>query len=189
MAEIYLALVDTPGIFAGIIRQVIKIDYIHVTLSMDKNLETAYSVGRRNPSIPFLAGFTREQADEIERAFPDARYKIIAISCTSEQKENILKELTDYYEKRHQIHYCILGLPFILLNRPFYQKNHYTCSSFLAKLLSNNGVTQFSKHFSLVTPKDFYIVYTENIVFEGKLCNYIQERNFCTGESVVYELS
>ena len=35
MAQIYIAFVDTPGFFAGMIRQVIKQKYIHVVLSMD----------------------------------------------------------------------------------------------------------------------------------------------------------
>ena len=50
MAQIYIAFVDTPGFFAGMIRQVIKQKYIHVVLSMDAELEEAYSVGRRNPA-------------------------------------------------------------------------------------------------------------------------------------------
>ena len=45
MAQIYIAFVDTPGFFAGMIRQVIKQKYIHVVLSMDAELEEAYSVG------------------------------------------------------------------------------------------------------------------------------------------------
>jgi len=178
METIYLALVDTPGIFAGMIRRVIKLDYIHVTLSLEKSLEHAYSVGRRNPSIPFFAGFTEEKADEILRAFPGARYKIIEIPCTSEQKESIREELMSCYEHRRQIHYCILGLPFILWNKPFYQRNFYTCSSYLAKLFESHGLALFSKHFSLVTPKDFYKVYADNIVFEGELCNYIRGENY-----------
>ena len=63
MAQIYIAFVDTPGFFAGMIRQVIKQKYIHVVLSMDAELEEAYSVGRRNPAVPLFAGF-----DEVESA-------------------------------------------------------------------------------------------------------------------------
>ena len=52
MAEIYIAFVDTPGFFAGIIRRVIKQKYIHVALSLDPYLEETYSIGRRHPSVP-----------------------------------------------------------------------------------------------------------------------------------------
>ena len=60
MAEIYIAFVDTPGFFAGIIRRVIKQKYIHVALSLDPYLEETYSIGRRHPSVPLIAGFEKE---------------------------------------------------------------------------------------------------------------------------------
>ena len=74
MAQIYIAFVDTPGFFAGMIRQVIKQKYIHVVLSMDAELEEAYSVGRRNPAVPLFAGFEKEDKRKILTVFPTADY-------------------------------------------------------------------------------------------------------------------
>ena len=82
MEQIYFALVDTPGFFESIIRRVTGINYIHVVLSMDRNLREAYSVGRRNPAIPILAGFEKEDAEKIERKFPTAQYRIVSMDCT-----------------------------------------------------------------------------------------------------------
>ena len=65
MSEIYIAFVDTPGIFAGIIRRVIQQKYIHVVISMDPELKEAYSVGRRHPAIPLLAGFEKDEKQKI----------------------------------------------------------------------------------------------------------------------------
>lgn len=61
MTEIYIAFVDTPGIFASIIRRVIKQKYIHVAIGLDENLDEAYSIGRRHPSIPLIAGFEKRR--------------------------------------------------------------------------------------------------------------------------------
>lgn len=61
MEQIYLAFVDTPGFFASIIRRVIGIPYVHVVLSMDADLREAYSVGRRNPAVPLIAGFEKRK--------------------------------------------------------------------------------------------------------------------------------
>ena len=96
MGKIYVALVDTPGLFASLIRRFIGMNYIHVVLSMDQELNEAYSVGRRNPSIPLFAGFEREDAEKIEQAFPTARYRIVSMECTDEQKENIYRRLREY---------------------------------------------------------------------------------------------
>ena len=87
MEQIYLAFVDTPGFFASIIRRVIGIPYVHVVLSMDADLREAYSVGRRNPAVPLIAGFEKENTLEIEAVFPHAKYKVVRMQCTAEQKK------------------------------------------------------------------------------------------------------
>ena len=171
MEKIYIALVDTPGFFAGIIRLAIQREYIHVVLAMDERLEEAYSVGRRNPFIPWFAGFEKENKRKICSAFPTAKYRIY----TKEQKEGIAETLKECYKNRFRFHYCILGLPSILLQKPFYQKRHYTCSSFIARLLSAHGMDLFHKHFSLVTPADFYDYKKDDIMFEGALSDFIEK--------------
>ena len=174
MAKIYIAFVDTPGLFAGIIRRVIRRKYIHVALSLDPFLEEAYSIGRRHPAVPLIAGFEKEDKHRILRAFPEADYMVCSIECTAEQKRYIERELNEAMAKRFRYHYTILGLPFILLNIPFYQKNHYTCSSYIARLLEDAGVCRWGKHFSLVTPGDFYEVYGEKEkIFEGSLNEFV----------------
>lgn len=180
MAQIYIAFVDTPGFFAGIIRRVIKQKYIHVVLSLDPYLEEAYSIGRRHPAVPLIAGFEKENKYRILRAFPDADYMICSIRCTSDQKQYIEQELSMAMKRRFRYHYAIIGLPFILLNIPFYQKNHYTCSSYLGRLLEDAGVCKWDKHFSLVTPRDFFEMKEKEKIFEGSLYELILRDNIKT---------
>lgn len=172
MEQIYLAFVDTPGFFASIIRRVIGIPYVHVVLSMDADLREAYSVGRRNPAVPLIAGFEKENTLEIEAVFPHAKYKAVRMQCTAEQKKSIARQLLQCYKQRKRYHYCIIGLPFILFQIPFYQKNHYTCSSFVTNILEQNGISLFQKHFSLVTPRDFYELEQTETIFEGSLHDF-----------------
>lgn len=169
MSHIYIALVDTPGFFAALIRRFIKQKYIHVVIARDAKLTEAYSVGRRIPELPFLAGFEREDKNRILHTFPSASYRICEIECTSEQKERIFHRLEADYRRRLHIHYAVFGLPFLVFGIPFYVKNQYTCSSYIAKLLQENGISISDKHFSLVTPKDFYEYRDVRVVFEGDL--------------------
>ena len=157
MAQIYIAFADTPGLFASVIRMVLKQKYIHVAVAMDPELEEAYSIGRRHPSVPLIAD-----------------YMGCSIECTEEQKAYIQTQLRETMKKRFRYHYTILGLPFLLLNIPFYQKNHYTCSSFTARLLEEAGVCSWGKHFSLVTPKDFMEYKGKRILFEGSLKDLVE---------------
>ena len=169
MAQIYIAFVDTPGGFAGIIRRVIRQKYIHVAIGLDPGLEEAYSIGRRHPSIPLIAGFEREDKSRILKAFPEADYMICSLECSREQKSYIEERLREAMKKRFRYHYAVAGLPFILWQSPFYQKNHYTCSSYIARLLEEAGVCRWNKHFSLVTPRDFMEYEEKEKVFEGSL--------------------
>ena len=43
MEKLYIGLVDTPGLFAWMIRKAIRQDYIHVVLGMDEMLDECYS--------------------------------------------------------------------------------------------------------------------------------------------------
>lgn len=182
MEHIYIALVDTPGIFAAMIRRFLRQRYIHVVIAADAKMTEGYSVGRRNPAIPFFAGFEREDKNEILQAFPTAAYRICELSCTSIQKEKIMDELKEDYKRRYQIHYAVLALPFIVMGIPFYIKNQYTCSSYIAKLLSENGITVSNKHFSLVTPKDFYECVKLHTIFGGKLKEIAMDNITCHQE-------
>ena len=80
------------------------------------------------------------------------------------------------------------------MGKPFYQRNHYTCSSFIARLLENNGVLSFSRHFSLITPRDFYEYGQQNVIYEGtlrELCIQVNAGQLVPGHypsGVAYEI-
>lgn len=82
MEKLYIALVDTPGFFADIIRRVIKISYCHVALSFDADFQEAYSVGRRDPAIPFFAGFIRENTPKYCGYFQ--RHGIVSVNSPAQ---------------------------------------------------------------------------------------------------------
>lgn len=173
MTYIYIAFVDTPGFFARLIRTFLRQRYVHVALSADRELSECYSVGRRNPAVPVFAGFEKEERYRILHTFPGAYYRVCRLSCTREQKRRIMERLRRDYERRYRIHYAVLALPFLVLGIPFYVRDQYTCSSYLARVLEEQGIRIAEKHFSLVTPKDFYAYEEMDPVFEGELSELV----------------
>lgn len=184
MAHIYIAFVDTPGIFASLIRKFLKQRYVHVVISGDAELTEAYSVGRRNPAIPVIAGFEKEDKAKILHIFPDAFYRICELTCTLEQKQRIMGRLRTDYHRRFRIHYAVCSLPFLVMGIPFYQKDHYICSSYIARILQENGISVSQKHFSLVTPKDFLEYSRLRQIFEGPLSEIVPVDFHCTWRDV-----
>lgn len=173
MEHIYIAMVDTPGLFAALIRRFLRQRYIHVVIGMDAGLNEAYSFGRRNPRVPLFAGFEKEDKRKILRAFPTAEYMVCEVECSREQKARIQERLRQDYKKRFRYHYAVPGLPFIVWGHPFYLKNQYTCSSYIARLLAEQKIKISEKHFSLVTPKDFYLYPDKKVIFEGRLKEFV----------------
>lgn len=184
MESIYLAFVDTPGIFSAVLHRFLKQKYIHVVLSMDSELDEAYSFGRRNPAIPLLAGFEKEDKEKIWKAFPDAGYQVSRVSCSAEQKQHLWRRLFQDYERRFRLHYAVAGLPLIALGIPCPIPGQFTCSSYTAKLLTEAGIWNFGKHYSLVTPKDFLEHDGREIIFEGKLAELLRKSDIPETEAV-----
>ena len=95
-----------------------------------------------------------------------------------------MERLHTDWRKRFHIHYAVIGLPFIVMGIPFYLKNQYTCSSYIARLLQEKGICVSEKHFSLVTPKDFFRYKKMRVIFEGELSEITSECPQCVLESV-----
>lgn len=173
-SEIYIGFVDTPGLFASIIRRVIRQNYIHVVLGFDPELKEAYSIGRRNPAVPLFAGFERENREKILKKYPTARYQVCRVACTKAQREALQQETKAEWDRRFTHHYMIIGLLFLLAGIPFDQKNHDTCSSWLARVTQKVGLQEWEKPFPLITPRDVYEQLGKEssvgtLVFEGTL--------------------
>ena len=102
---------------------------------------------------------------------------ICKLEVSEKQREQMRGKLREDYKNRYRYHYAVAGLVPLVLGKAFYQKNHFTCSSYIAKLLGDNGINITGKHFSLVTPKDFYLYPDKQQIFEGKLRELMAEKN------------
>lgn len=175
--KLYLVLISTPGIFATLIKLFTRHKYIHIVLGMDEELRHAYSFGRRNPKIPLFSGFEQEKMDKVVEHFPRALCMVTEITCTKEQKRNVWKRINYYKKNAKRYHYTVLGLPFLVLGKPFHQKRRYACSQFVARTLEDYGIRKFDKHYSLVTPKDFYYMPDKKVLYVGTIEGYIDKMN------------
>lgn len=121
---------------------------------------------------------------QILHIFPTAFYRICELSCTPQQKQNIMERLRTDYQRRFWIHYAVCSLPFLVMGIPFYLKGHYTCSSYIARILQENGICVSQKHFSLVTPKDFLEYPGMRQIYEGPLSEIVPVDFPCAWEGL-----
>ena len=92
------------------------------------------------------------------------------------------------YNKRMRIHYAVIGLPFILMGVPFILRINIPVLLILERFCRKNGIRVSSKHFSLITPKDFYECEKLRVLFEGRLSEISTKTSGCKIKGVsVYE--
>ena len=139
---------------------------------MDADLREAYSVGRRNPAVPLIAGFEKENTLEIEAVFPHAKYKVVRMQCTAEQKKSIARQLLQCYKQRKAISLLYYRTAFHPVPDTVLSEESLYLSSFVTNILEQNGISLFQKHFSLVTPRDFYELEQTETIFEGSLHDF-----------------
>ena len=61
----------------------------------------------------------------------------------------------------------------MLFNIPYHRQHHYVCSQFVAYVLHESKSVQFKKHFSLMRPQDFTSLSGLDLVYSGKLADYM----------------
>jgi len=174
--KLYIVLVRTPGIFATLIRIFLRLEFIHVVLGLDKDLKRCYSFGRRDPRFPVISGFAREEMDKVQKKFKKARIAQYEIECTVEQKRKVWERLRYYNKNNLKYKYTILGIPCAILGIPYHQKRHYMCSQFVARTLEDYGIRSFPKHYTLMTPRDFYEMEDKKTLYIGSLKRFLDTR-------------
>lgn len=174
MKNIYIILTNTGSYVSKFLNLHINGKYVHVSLSLDKDLSKAYSFGRKYTYTPLPGGFIKENYEKICKHFKNSESKIIELEITDEQYETLKKDLSkNYIKKQDDYKYNLLGLILIKYNIKYHRKNHLACSQFCGKILIENNIIDFKKDYSLITPEDFYQIKGKTI-FEGKTIDYIK---------------
>lgn len=171
--EVYILLTYTGTLFSKGIKLYTKNKYTHVSLSLDHNLESVYSFGRKYPFNPLIGGFVKEDMKKGTYSwYPFTDCVVYRLKVTNEQYENIKEIIKQFESSSEKYKYNLLGFVGVVFNVPIETKYHYFCSQFVAKVMEDSNINLFNKHNSLVRPSDFQkSPYLEKI-YEGMLYKY-----------------
>lgn len=175
--NIYILLTDTGTWFSRMIKCYTKAPYNHASISLDENLEELYSFGRKVYYNPLSAGFIKEGVDRGVFLYKKNTECIIYKMVVSEsQYDEILKRIAQFKYFEDQYRYNLLGVMGIAMNKRIIRKNAFTCSQFVASMIATSGIHEFEKYIELITPNDITKIPQLQLIYEGKLCNYHQEK-------------
>ena len=154
-----------------------KEKYVHISIALDKRWKKVYSFSRKNPRWILPAGFVNENFDLITKRFVNSSCKVYELEITRQQYYKLKNELKKNYIKNAvKYRYNIVGLPMLNFNFPFRRKYHYVCSTFCGKLLTDAGIVDFKKDYSILKPRDFFNLKNSKLIYEGKTSDYLNEK-------------
>ncbi len=167
----YILLSDTGTLLTKLIKLYTKKPYNHASISFDSKLCEVYSFGRKSVRNPFVGGFVRE--DLKSSLFYQADCAIYSFEVNEVQFEMMKEYILEIEKERKQYRYNFLGLFGFLFNRPIKREKAFFCSQFVAAVLKEGSVIDFEKPLSLVAPNDLQQVTAFQLVYQGKLKDYI----------------
>lgn len=172
---VYIMLSDTGTLFTTMIKAYTRAPYNHASLAFDEELKEMYSFGRRNPKNPLHGGFVKEDIHTgTYSRYPETTCVIYRLEVSEREKQK-MKRILDVFIKNHnKFLYNILGVIGVSLKEPIEFSNSYFCSQFVADILDRSGIHLWKKLPTMVTPEDFRKSDRLELLYEGKLANYLK---------------
>lgn len=176
MRKIYIILSYSGSGFSRFLRLFNDDKFVHTSISLDRNLNRCYSFGRKILYFPLPGGFIMEDFRKNVTYFKNSEFKIFELLVDDDRYISLVKDIEDNYVSYiNKYRYNIIGLYYIWRNKIKHRDYHFVCSSFCAKVLSDNGVFDFGKDYSLVRPGDFLNLNYSGMVYEGKVIDYFKK--------------
>lgn len=170
MRRIYILLAQVDSWVMKGIRFYTRARYNHVSISLDGNMKTFYSFGRKVMSFPLIGGLIREELNQgLYRHFKNPNCLIYSLDISDEAYERIVELLQRFLQDEKRYKYNFAAMLGVVIQKPLRMKNRYTCSEFVSYLLSQSGVCQFETEAPLVTPDHFCRLKGLVRVYEGPM--------------------
>ncbi|MDT2829666.1 hypothetical protein P7H60_00205 [Vagococcus carniphilus] len=169
--EVFLIYSANQSFLSKAIKCYTKETYNHVSIAFDKELTQTYSFGRKKVTNPLIGGFVQE--DFWDPFFLTSQCAIYSLEVTNEQYQ-AMTAVINYFDSNKQLfQYNFLGLLALSLKLNIEREHAFFCSEFIATLLAESNIADFSKKHHFVTPKDILELQIFEKVYEGQVINYL----------------
>lgn len=166
---LYIVLTRTNTAISKLIRIFKKDEYTHAAISLDKELNSMYSFGRRNPYNPFIGCFRKEDINEgvygLCKTLPGA---IVEVEVTPQQYAKAKELLNDFILHSDRYKYNYRGLLHSLTDKPTCKEDRFLCSEFVYHVLKESGIMDLQISRNLVRPQDL-LQAEGRIIYKGDL--------------------
>lgn len=171
MKKIYLILTHTGTTLSTIIKCYTKDEFSHVSIALDKELNTMYSFGRLRPNNPFIGGFVHEGIDfGTFKRFKNTQSEIYSLEIADNKYEKIKEEIKKFESNKEKYKFNIIGLFAVSINKKIHYKDTFYCAEFVKYLFEKVKIDNNLP--DIIRPQDFKKLKYIELVYSGKLKDY-----------------
>ena len=171
MKKVYIVLTYTGTILSRIVKLYTRKEFSHVSISLDENLESMYSFGRKNPYLILPAGYVHESVDYgTFKRFKKTKTAIYSLQISDEQYDKLANEIDKFNKDKDNYDFNIIGLFTAMFRWKLKREKKLYCAEFVKVVLDDAGVETNLPN--CVRPDDFKYIEGLKLVYTGKLQNY-----------------
>lgn len=171
--HLYLVLTATSSLLSKTIKLYTRASYNHASIALMPSLNDLASFGRKDLNNPFIGGFVRE--DISHDFFLSARCSIYSCEITLDEYKHIQEQINYFHQHKEDLRYNLLGLITLAVNIDYQRNRAFFCSEFIATILEDSGLYEFSKKPHMVTPKDLQELAIFTHIYTGTISNYLRQ--------------
>ncbi|MGL4656782.1 MAG: hypothetical protein ACRCWM_13010 [Sarcina sp.] len=173
MKKIRVCLTFSGTLYARAIRWYTKDKYSHVSLALEEDKNTWYSMGRKGKNRFWVVRFQEENVRErFMEWFPNTEVMILEKEVSEDLYYKIKVILDSYSEETTKYNY--LGIVGVTMNKGIEHKNRYFCSELVAKILKEVELLDIDKPPVLIKPMDFLEDNSYTMTYEGDMMGYLR---------------
>ncbi|MGL4741601.1 MAG: hypothetical protein ACRC41_12465 [Sarcina sp.] len=172
MRKIRVCLTFSGTIYSRVIRWFTKEKYSHVSLALEEDKNTWFSMGRTGKNKFWIVRYQEENVKErFTEWFPNTEVMILEKEVTNDVYYKIKRMLDEY--ARQDTKYNYAGIIGVALNKEITHKNRYFCSELVAKILQEVESLDVDTPPVLTKPMDFLNDDEFILTYEGDVNSYL----------------
>lgn len=153
-----------------------KLEYTHVSISLDSDLETMYSFGRKHLYTPWNAGFVTEKPNAGVYAKFNSKCEVLCFEISEDSYEKMKQKIDTMERHDYFFKYNFPGIVYAYFNHEQELNHKFTCTQFVAWLLNNSGLDCLQKDPSIIYPNDYYDIPNVKTTYKGYINSYNDEK-------------
>ena len=166
--KIYILLSQYERIDAKFLSWSTRFPYSHASLGFEEDMNTFYTFVTKGFLVEKITMYNKPGRESFQCA-------LYELEVTEEVYNKVKEKIFDFKENKENYKYSTLGLIMCYLKIPYYRKDRYFCSHFVADVLQSTGAVKLKKKSTLYFARDISRIEGVKQVYKGTHADFVEK--------------